>query len=37
MVDRYCLVTYVLDPRAEPPTVEQSAEILADLWLAAIR
>jgi AcrR family transcriptional regulator len=36
MVDRYCLVTYVLDPRDEPPTVEHSAEVLADLWLAAI-
>jgi AcrR family transcriptional regulator len=36
MVDRYCLVTYVLDPRDDLPSAAASAEVLADLWLAAI-
>jgi AcrR family transcriptional regulator len=37
MVDRYCFVTYVLDPPDDgPPAPETSAALLADLWLAAI-
>ena len=37
MVDRYCFVTYVFDPPdAGVPTPAESAELLTDLWVAAI-
>jgi len=37
MVDRYCYVTYVFDPpEAGPPTPEESAELLTELWASAI-
>ena len=37
MVDRYCFVTYVLDPPdGGPPPVAHSVDVLTDLWLAAI-
>jgi AcrR family transcriptional regulator len=37
MVDRYCYVTYVFDPPEDgPPTPEQSAELLTELWASAV-
>jgi AcrR family transcriptional regulator len=36
MADRYCYVTYVFDPPSSLPTPEQSADVLAKLWSAAI-
>jgi AcrR family transcriptional regulator len=36
MVDRYCYVTYVFDPPRTPPTSDESARVLAELWSAAV-
>ena len=37
MVDRYCYVTYVFDPPpAGPPSAEESAHLLTELWAAAV-
>ena len=36
MVDRFCYVTYVFDPPEPLPTPDESAELLADVWAAAI-
>ncbi len=37
MVDRYCYVTYVFDPpEGGPPTPEESAELLTELWASAV-
>ena len=37
MVDRYCYVTYVFDPRVgAPPDPEESARMLTELWASAI-
>lgn len=37
MVDRFCYVTYVFDPpTAGPPSPDEAAAVLTDLWAAAI-
>jgi AcrR family transcriptional regulator len=36
MVDRYCYVTYVFDPPDDPPSPEESARMLTELWASAI-
>lgn len=37
MVDRYCYVVYAFDPPAgSPPSIEESASLLATLWASAI-
>jgi hypothetical protein len=37
MVDRFCYVTYVFDPPADgPPTPEEAAHLLTDLWASAV-
>jgi AcrR family transcriptional regulator len=37
MVDRYCYVTYVFDPPpAGPPSAEESAHLLTELWASAV-
>lgn len=36
MVDRYCYVTYAFDPSDDPPSAEESAEVLTKLWQSAI-
>jgi hypothetical protein len=37
MVDRYCYVTYVFDPPEDgPPSAEESAHLLTELWASAV-
>lgn len=37
MVDRYCYVTYVFDPPSGgPPSVDDTADLLTELWAAAL-
>jgi len=37
MVDRYCYLTYVFDPPADgPPSADESADLLTELWADAV-
>jgi AcrR family transcriptional regulator len=36
MVDRYCYLTYVFDPPAELPSVDDTVDLLTELWAGAI-
>lgn len=37
MVDRYCYVTYIFDPpRGGPPSVDDTADLLTELWADAL-
>ncbi len=37
MVDRYCYLTYVFDPPATKPSVDETAALLTTLWGDALR
>lgn len=37
MVDRHCYLTYVFDPPEPLPSEVETAELLADLWVEAVR
>jgi AcrR family transcriptional regulator len=36
MVDRYCYLTYVFDPPAEPVSINESVEVLTHIWAASL-
>ena len=36
MVDRYCYLTYVFDPPARPVPLEESVDVLTEIWTAAL-